>query len=192
MFVVREAVDADLPHCAALQGIYTTRTVWQFNPASAATWSRIAVHDAAAAHGLPVVSFRLQQVRLPRLRSLLLPSSIVPLADVWVGYAARLVAWHGEALGGYLCLQALPDQQRTLIARLLVDGAQRGQGVGTALLRAAQAWLQAQDATTLLAHAPLRNVPGIAFYQRRGFQICGLAEHFYPTREDALLLTRDL
>jgi ribosomal protein S18 acetylase RimI-like enzyme len=50
----------------------------------------------------------------------------------------------------------------------------------------------AHDQVALTAHAPLRNVPGITFYQRCGFHISGVIEHFYPTREDGLLLSQGL
>jgi ribosomal protein S18 acetylase RimI-like enzyme len=55
-------------------------------------------------------------------------------------------------------------------------------------LTAARQWAQKRNLIALLAHAPGRNVPGIEFYQQRGFRISGFLEHFYPTREDALFL----
>jgi ribosomal-protein-alanine N-acetyltransferase len=117
---------------------------------------------------------------------------------VWNSYEGKLVAMvrdddnteSAERPGGYLLLQILTDQQQTLIARLLIDQAARRQGIGTALIGAARAWAAKRGLTSLLAHVPLRNVPGVEFYQRCGFHVCGISEQFYPTREDALLLMR--
>ncbi len=184
MIIVREALLEDLPACAALRASYTTRETWQL------TVERSPVYQEVA----PLLNVRMQQVRLPRSLVLTLPSAGVPLDTVWESYSARLVATAAPSddtpppLLGYLMLQLLPDQQQAWIARLLVDAPARGKGVGRVLIRAARSWAAAQGLSSLLAHVPLRNVGGGLFYQRCGFRICGLSEHFYPTREDALLL----
>jgi ribosomal protein S18 acetylase RimI-like enzyme len=68
----------------------------------------------------------------------------------------------------------------------------RGRGIGKALVSTARVWATAQGLDALLAHVPARNVGGSAFYSRCGFAICGLVEHFYITRESALMLMRKL
>lgn len=178
MVTVRPALDEDLALCAALPTSYTTRTAWQ-----------LAVDGDAGRAG--PLHLSLQQVRLPRLLTLPLPSALIPLHETWTHHALTLVAEdEGGELCGYLCLQALPDQGQAVISRLLVDPPARGRGAGSALVRAAYAWAASQNMLRLLAHTPLRNTSGSGFYQRRGFRICGLSEHFYATREDALLLER--
>lgn len=174
--------EEDLARCAALRATYTTHAAWQFLA------DEHLPESGEAAQGAPTVQFRVRQTRLPRKLVLRLPSALVPLAEVWPTCTARLIAQYDEAVCGYLLLQSLPAQGRAFITRFLVEPASRGTGAGTALLRAARAWTAAQGWRALLAHAPLRNVPGIAFYQQRGFRICGLSEHFYATHEDALLL----
>ncbi|NJN66498.1 MAG: GNAT family N-acetyltransferase [Chloroflexaceae bacterium] len=213
MMMIREARMEDIAACAALQASYATQAVWQVrregDPREA----------GEVTQGGPLISLLVQQVRLPQKRLIPLPSAMTPLERVWECFDARLVAVDDEGdeapddalhehqvskpggpLGdeppvlshvrGVALLQVLPDQQQAMIARLLVDQPARGQGTGTALLRAARRWAAAEGFVALLAHVPLRNVPGIAFYLRRGFRVCGLHEHFYPTREDALLLVR--
>lgn len=186
MITVREAENEDLPACAELQPLYTTRTVWRMvqegEPGPTAT----------GGEEIPTLALYLQQVRLPQSRVLRLPSSLVPLDRSWEKAEARFVALHeeDEHICGYLLLRLLPEQCQAMISRFLVDAPERGQGVGKGLLRAARAWAASEGEISLLAHAPLRNVPGIVFYQRRGFRICGLSQHFYPTREDALLLRK--
>lgn len=184
MITIRAADSDDLLRCSMLRATYTTQAAWQI------------VSDADPLRrvdrpqGLPSLSFRLQQTRLPRALVIRLPSDLVPLAEVWDSCAIQIVALVDEHVCGYLLLQALPDQRQARIARFLVDAAMRGRGIGTTLLRAARSWALAEELVALRAHAPLRNVPGIEFYQRRGFRICGVSEHFYLTHEDALLMVR--
>jgi ribosomal protein S18 acetylase RimI-like enzyme len=185
MIMVREAENDDVPACAALQPLYTTRTVWRM----------VQEGETGPTRGeeIPALSLYLQQVRLPQSRVLRLPSSLVPLERVWDSAGTRFVAVQDdEHICGYLLLRLLPDQCLVMVSRFLVDAPARGQGAGKALLRAARAWAASEGEISLLAHAPLRNVPGIGFYQRRGFRICGLSQHFYPTREDALLLRQNV
>ncbi len=192
MFAIREAHEADLPLCAALHAVYTTSTIWQLRSDSDTGWKRGVASHTAAHPGMPTLSFHLQQMNLPRERLLRLPSATIPLADVWERCCIRLVAFDDTQLRGYLCMQLQADQQQGWIDRLLVDPAARQQGAGRALLNAAMSRALAHQLGALMAHVPLRNVPGILFYQRCGFRICGLIEHFYPTREDSLLLSRTL
>lgn len=177
MIIVRAAEDDDLHLCAALGATYTTRKAWQLTI------------DGDAGRAGPL-QFALQQVRLPRTLTLTSPSAMVPLRATWDRQDLILVAQDGETVCGYLCLQLAHDQGQYLISRLLVDAPARGKGAGTALLENAYSWAVAQRSTRLLAHTPLRNTPASTFFQRCGFRICGVSEHFYPTREDALLLER--
>lgn len=188
MITIREAESEDLHLCAALRPVYTTRVVWQFGSDSDARLKRSSVRVIAS--GTTELHFSMQQVRLPRVRTLILPSATIPLVEVWESYALRLVALQDDQVCGYLLVQAMPDQHQAMIARLLVDNAVRRQGVGTSLVRTVRAWGRAHHLTALLSHVPLRNVPAVEFYQQCGFCISGLVEHFYPTREDALLLRR--
>ncbi len=181
MITIRQALPDDLPHCAAITATYTTRFAWQMAREGKVQIERQAEGDAR-------LSFHLQQVRLPKTRMLRLPSASIPLETRWHRYDARLVALWDEVLCGYLMLHVPGDQQQAMIARLLVDEPARGKGVGAALVQAAGEWAIRSGAFALLAHAPLRNVAGITFYQQRGFRISGVSEQFYHTREDALLL----
>lgn len=177
MITVRVAEAEDCDVCASLVAAYSTRMTWQLTP------------DGDAGRAGPM-HLALQQVRLPRLLTLTLPTALVSLHAVWSRYDLVLIAQDEDNACGFLCLTALPDLNQALIARLLVDASSRGKGAGSALVRAAVGWAASQNLLRLLAHVPLRNTPGSDFYQRRGFRICGVSEHFYPTREDALLLER--
>lgn len=182
MITIREAETEDLEGCASMRASYTTRSSWQI------TTDGEALRTSDVAPAGVVLSFHLQQVRLPQTRELRLPSAATPLTDAWNGYDGRLVALLNDTLCGYLLLQTITEQRQGMIARLLVEEQVRGLGVGKALVQSARGWATTRGVISLLAHAPLRNVSGIHFYQRCGFHVCGLCQQFYPTREDALLL----
>ncbi len=177
MVTVRAAEPEDLEVCLSFPATYTTRVAWQ-----------LAIDGDPSRNG--PLHMSLQQMRLPRLLTLTLPSALIPLQATWDMQDLILLALDNEVACGYLCLQLLPDQGQGLITRLLVNPPSRGKGAGTALVRTALGWASAQGLMRLLAYTPLRNTPGSTFYQQRGFRICGISEHFYPTREDALLLER--
>ncbi len=190
--IVREAGPDDLEPCAAIRPVYTTGAVWQVRRDADTLQAASSSRQAATTYSLPTMRFTLQQARLPQARSLLLPSSTVPLTESWHQASARFVAIQDEQVCGYVLLQTLPDQQQGWIGRLLVDTQARRQGAGRALVRAARNRALARDLAALTAHVPVRNVAGVEFYQRCGFVVCGLIEHFYPTREGALMLSRAL
>ncbi|MBC8075736.1 MAG: GNAT family N-acetyltransferase [Chloroflexales bacterium] len=177
MSTVRPAEPEDMAACVALTATYTTRVAWQLTL------------DGDAGRDGPL-NAQLQQVRLPRTLTLALPSAAASLDTAWNAAAAVLVACEGPQVCGYLVLETLDDQRQAVLGRLLVDLPARGKGMGSALVRAARMWGAENGLVRLLAHAPLRNAGGVTFYQRRGFRICGHSEHFYATREDALLLER--
>jgi GNAT superfamily N-acetyltransferase len=192
MFAIREALPDDMTGCAALRAVYTTQAAWRLSREEISARQSGNVHGAAQPAMPPTLTFQIQQIRLPRSRTLTLPSAGVPLADTWARASLRLVALREEQICGYVLLLPWLEQQQGWLARLLVDAPLRGKGAGSLLLRACRNWASGQGMAALLAHAPARNVRGITFYQRRGFQISGLVERFYPTREDALLLARPL
>jgi GNAT superfamily N-acetyltransferase len=185
---IYEAEYADLPLCAALRPVYTTDSVHRMHFYNELAWQR-KVAGSADIDG-PVLSFMLEKVRLPRKRAIMLPSSTVPLAEVWNTCQARLLVANDHQVAGYLLMRVLPEQQQGWIVRLLVDVPARRKGVGRMLVRAARAWARSRGLVSITAHTPLRNVPGTLFYQHCGFRISGLAEQFYPTREDSLLLSQ--
>jgi ribosomal protein S18 acetylase RimI-like enzyme len=192
MMIIREAGEEDIPGCETLQAVYTTSAAWRIERTGGSAWNSTMARGNLVAPEASLVTFQLQQVRLPRTRTLKLPSATIPLAESWTSTSVRLVAQDDDRICGYLLIQILPDHQQGLIARLLVDTAMRGKGIGKALVSTARVWATNQGLDALLAHVPARNVGGSAFYRRCGFTISGLVEHFYITRESALMLMRKL
>ncbi len=178
MLTIREGDPRDAARCAALPAHYTTREVWQLQP----------TRDARA----DVVHYAIHLVRLPRARTMHLPSARVPLAASWHTFALRLVAERDDDLCGFLTLHQQPERERALLAHLLVASAMRGQGIGGLLLNTARTWVELERLSGIDAYVPPRNVPGMRFLCGRGFRQCGFIERYYTSGEDALVLALDL
>lgn len=71
---------------------------------------------------------------------------------------------------------------------LRVAPALRGRGVGTALLRAAEAWAVRRGARRMMVETQNVNVPACRFYARREYVLGGIDRHAYPTLPDEVRL----
>lgn len=84
-----------------------------------------------------------------------------------------LVAERGGAVVGMVTAQLVVSTAEGapsgLVEDMVVDVAERGRGVGAALLRAIEAWARARGATRLQLLADRGNAPALAFYARMGW-----------------------
>lgn len=60
------------------------------------------------------------------------------------------------------------------IVALVVDQAWRGKQIGTALVAAAERWLQGQGTTVVLVNSGLARTEAHRFYQRQGYEATGV------------------
>lgn len=82
-----------------------------------------------------------------------------------------LLARRGGAAAGCCALLEAGDGTAEL-KRMVVDPAQQGQGVGLALLRAAEALARQRGVALLRLEVGVRNSAGEALYRREGFRDC--------------------
>jgi ribosomal protein S18 acetylase RimI-like enzyme len=75
--------------------------------------------------------------------------------------------------------------RRLVLQHMYVDGAARGSGVGTALLRAVLSSERAKDAQHAWLETQADNVPAIRAYERMGFRVVGLDQTLYGDRAEA-------
>lgn len=110
----------------------------------------------------------------------LLPQEADAFWDGSLAAAARgeriiLGAWDGELLAGTVTLQLLcpPNQpHRGEIAKMMTRLTHRGRGLGTALLRAAEA-LAARHKRNLLVLDTARDEGASGFYEKQGYILAG-------------------
>jgi GNAT superfamily N-acetyltransferase len=80
----------------------------------------------------------------------------------WIGLASGLAADPDD-----------PDGGEPLLVGMFVDGAERGRGIGAALVEAVVAWARARGAARLSLWVTATNDPAVALYDTCGFRPTG-------------------
>ena len=79
----------------------------------------------------------------------------------------------GQVVGmctGQVVISTAEGGPALLVEDMVVDPAHRGQGIGRPLMNTMAGWAVEQGATRLQLLADTKNQPGLAFYQRLGWQ----------------------
>ena len=102
----------------------------------------------------------------------------------WRIFAARV---NGSRVGGAAVVLRAPDMDMlrgrddvAILWDIRVDPAFRGQGIGTALIAAVEAWSSAHGAEWIEVETQNVNVPACRFYERQGFVLRDVNRHAYP------------
>jgi ribosomal-protein-alanine N-acetyltransferase len=97
------------------------------------------------------------------------------------------IAWLDNR-GGFLVLRIAADEAEILTIGTTVHR----QGIATTLLQTAIRHAAEAGATALFLEVATTNHPALALYENQGFHAAGRRKSYYPTGEDALILTRPL
>jgi ribosomal protein S18 acetylase RimI-like enzyme len=74
---------------------------------------------------------------------------------------------------------------------LVVAGRLRRQGIGSALVLAAQDWVANHSKSRRLVFAMQpKNFPAINLSQKLGFDFCGYNDHYYPNQDIAIFFEK--
>jgi ribosomal-protein-alanine N-acetyltransferase len=95
----------------------------------------------------------------------------------------------GEVRGFFILRRVDPEAQ---LVDIVVRPADRGQGMGRALLEGAVAAARSWGSSKLTLEVGAANAPALRLYERAGFRIVGRRPKFYNDRSDAILMDRDL
>ena len=103
----------------------------------------------------------------------------------------RLVAADGDGIIGHLGLD--PERPGILYLGMTIDAEHRGQGVGTAMMRAAVEWARSQTSVHKIElEVWPHNAAGLALYRKVGFEVEGRRVRHYRRRNgelwDAILM----
>jgi ribosomal protein S18 acetylase RimI-like enzyme len=146
--------------------------------------------DLRKENGQVFAGFR--EVRLPRPISVTYPRDPLSLVEEWTQRSITFVALYGEELVGYSCILEHSHRTTAWITDLVVAADSRRQGVGTALLKAAQDWAFLQDDRNIFIEMPSKSYPAIRLALKLGFEFCGYNDHYYVTQDVALFFGRSL
>ena len=101
-----------------------------------------------------------------------------------------LVALYKSNLVGYVSVKEHVIPQSAWISDLMVTEKLRRQGIGTALILAAQDWAMNKDLKRIFLEMQSKNYPSIKFAMKIGFEYCGYNDHYYLNQDIALFFTR--
>ncbi len=170
---IRPAFSSDIPKMTSLDHNYSTDRVWQMTLDITEIQTQI--------------SFR--EVRLPREVHVNYPRLPRLLADTWTEKHLLLLAEQGEQVYGYLSLRLDLAPSSAWIEDLVVDRISRQQGIGSALVLAAQDWCGRKGVHRLILEMQPKNYPAIQFASKLGFEFSGYNDQYYHHQEIALFFS---
>jgi GNAT superfamily N-acetyltransferase len=175
-FEIRPAVASDLPRLTTMDHSFQSDYVWQL--------------ELKREAGQVNANFR--EVRLPRAVEVKYPRDPYSLGDDWMKRDLVLVALHENSPVGYIC--AVEDRASAIarVTDIVVAPRWRRQGIGSALLNAAQAWALERGVNRLMLEMQSKNQACIRLAQKYGYEFCGYNDQYYPTQDVTLFFGRGL
>lgn len=174
--IIRPVALADLKYLTEIDHSYHTDYVWQM--------------DLDSRQSEVNVSFR--EVRLPRSMRVEYPRDVSYLVEGWQEREGLFVAeYDGESIG-YINLTAGNNSNLINILDLVVVRRLRRQGVGIALIQAAQTWAIQENATYMMLGMQSKNHPAICLVNKLGFEFCGYNDHYFANQDIAIFFTKRL
>lgn len=173
---IRPAIEEDIVKLIALEHDYSSEYVWQMETRQEDD-GEIRVH------------FR--TVHLPRSTKVEYPRSRGTLPVDWMRRSGLLVAElsAGEVIGyASLSLDAAPAT--TWTTDLVVARRVRRQGIGSALVLAAQEWARQHGSNRLVLEMQPKNHPMISLSTKLGFYFCGYNDRYYLNHDIALFFAK--
>jgi GNAT superfamily N-acetyltransferase len=173
---IRPAIAGDLPRLMAMDHSCQSDYVWQL--------------ELKRETGQVNANFR--EVRLPRSVEVKYPRDPFTLGDEWMKRDLVLAAVQESRPVGYLSAMENLASAMVWVTDLVVAPEQRRQGVGSALLNAAQEWALERGARRLVIEMQSKNQACIRMAQKYGYEFCGYNDQYYPTQDVALFFGRGL
>jgi ribosomal protein S18 acetylase RimI-like enzyme len=153
---------------------------------SESVWQLELRHDI----GQSTATFR--EVRLPRSISVAYPRNPFALADDWSKRSMMYTALLDQDIAGYISLVERGMDSLVYVTDLVVHASNRRQGVGSALLAAAQDWSAARAHRRLILETQSKNLPAIRLAQKSGYEFCGYNDQYYLTQDVTLFFYKSL
>jgi len=174
---IRPAVKDDIDHLVALEHDYSSDYVWQMD---------IRTEEDGE------INLQFRQVRLPRSVKVEYPRQHSQLAQDWESRSGLLVATNKAETVGYICLMQNMAPGTSWVTDLVVKRVFRRQGIGSALVLAAQVWARQRQSHRLVLEMQSKNHPAILLAQKLGFDFCGYNDRYYLNRDIALFFSKSV
>lgn len=137
-------------------------------------------------------TMRFREIRLPRTIRVEIPK-VANWGDTEeLAQKKGLVAVIDNEPVGYVFFDIRRDTQSAWICDLSVRKSHRRQGIGSALVLAAQDWAAKNNLKRIILEMQSKNHPAIRFAHKLGFEFCGYNDHYYANQDIALFFARYL
>jgi len=173
---IRPTIASDLIRLMGFDHSVSSESVWQLELR----------RDA----GQSTAIFR--EVRLPRSISVSYPRNPFSLADDWSKRSMMYTALIDQDLVGYVSLIERGMDATVHVTDLVVNAANRRQGVASALMGAAQDWASGRSHRRIILEMQSKNLPAIRLSQKFGYEFCGYNDQYYLTQDVALFFVKSL
>ena len=173
---IRRASATDVPVLMAIDHTIQTDYVWQMD-----------VH-----HDEGQVGAIFREIRLPRTVTVPYPRTLSTMPDMWNKRGGMLVAVINEEVIGYIRMSDLILPHTAWLTDVVVSARFRRQGVGMALILAAQSWAVDRKDNRALLEMPSKNKPAIGLARKLGYEFCGYNDMYYETQDIALFFGRSI
>jgi ribosomal protein S18 acetylase RimI-like enzyme len=174
---IRPTIATDIPVLMELDHNYSSDYVWQ-------------MELQQSEEGQVRVTFR--EVRLPRSVRVEYPRSVKSLLVDWTQRSGLLTALAEGEVIGYIGFMLEIAPLTTWVTDLAIKRRFRRQGIGSALLLAAQEWGLQHDSRNLVLEMQPKNHAAIRLAQKLGFDFCGYNDRYYANRDICLFFAKNL
>lgn len=173
---IRPAIATDIPTMMAIDHTYSSDYVWQME---------IQTEEKN-------ISVNLREIRLPRSVRVEYPRPTHPLADDWTRRSGLLVAVLDSEVVGYISLMLDIAPITAWVTDLAVVRRVRRQGIGSALILAAQEWGEQHNTRRIVLEMQPKNHAAILMAQKLGFTFCGYNDRYYANHDIGLFFAKSL
>jgi ribosomal protein S18 acetylase RimI-like enzyme len=97
-----------------------------------------------------------------------------------------LVAVVGKQVIGYIRMSDVILPHTAWLTDIVISPRFRRQGVGMALVLAAQSWAVERKNRRVLFETPSKNNPAVCLARKLGYEFCGYNDQYYDTQDIAL------
>jgi GNAT superfamily N-acetyltransferase len=111
------------------------------------------------------------------------------MVDDWTKRDLLLLAEENEVVRGYISVRIGLAPASAWVEDLVVDRIHRRNGIGSALVLAAQDWCGKKGINRLTLEMQPKNYPAIQFANKMGFEFSGYNDQYYQNQEIAIFFS---
>ena len=177
-FVIRDALESDIPACLAVDTACDTDYVW-----------KIQMREEGKQRHLTFVTDHLP--RTMSVSHLVDEARLFQLLPEDQCFLVLTDRQEPDVLG-FLTMQADPVRQMGWIHDIVVLPELRRRGIARRLFRIASQWAGEHNLTTLTLVTQTKNYPSIMFSQKNGLVFCGFNDHYFSNQDIALFFGKSV